>query len=195
MRVQLTDTKNDLQLWADSFTKDIRETKDLFQIQDEIALSIVSNLNAFITQEERQLLAQTPTQNLKPGIYYQRGMYEIEKSPYGKYNDEVIKKADSLFCQALKYDSTLADAYIGRAWILLKKAEVKNYPKNYLDSMLAFSNIALSYNSTLTDGYFTRGCYYSSLNDKKQAIKEYEKAIKYNPNNYYAYHCLGLLLY
>lgn len=54
LRVQLTEVRRDKQLWAASYKKDIRETKDIYKIQNQIATSIASELNATIKPEDKK---------------------------------------------------------------------------------------------------------------------------------------------
>lgn len=56
LRVELIDAINDRTLWSKPYKKEIRETKDIFSIQSEIAQSIAIELKAVITPEEKNLL-------------------------------------------------------------------------------------------------------------------------------------------
>jgi tetratricopeptide (TPR) repeat protein len=67
--------------------------------------------------------------------------------------------------------------------------------KNYLDSVLILCNIALSYDNRLSEAYTMKGEYYRVKENSAQALKEYDKAIELNPNDYEGYYGRGLLYY
>ena len=56
LRVQLIKADKESHLWAESYEKEIRETKDIYGTQSEIAQSIASALKATITPDEKQLI-------------------------------------------------------------------------------------------------------------------------------------------
>ena len=56
-----------------------------------------------------------------------------------------------------------------------------------MDTVLVLTNIALSHDSQLSEAYTIRGLYYSAINDPEQAIHEFDKAIKFNPNDWISY--------
>ena len=196
LRVQLIATKNEKHLWGESFEQEIKETSDIINLQSEIAQSIATELKATITPEEKGIIGKTPTTNLTAYDFYQRGKDELAKYPWpDKLTPEAFRIAVTLFHKALEYDSTFAQAYTGLAKALMIMSDNSrtsnnldnNSINNYLDSMLILADIALSYNDKLADAYFTRGYYYSYKGNSNKAMDEFERAIKYNPNDCLAY--------
>lgn len=187
LRVQLIDAVKDKHIWAESYEKEIYSTKDIFMIQNQIAQSIVTELKATITPEEKELIEKIPTLNLTAYDFWQRGMSELNKFDYPEYNAKANRKAATLFYKALEYDSTLAGAYIGLACTYQLRTERDPAILNnelfvdYLDSMIYMINKALSYDNEFISGHYLRGIYYASIGDKKQAIEESEKAIRLDP--------------
>jgi len=51
LRIQLIEASRDKHIWANSYEKEIRETKDIFNIQSQAAQSIATEVNATITQK------------------------------------------------------------------------------------------------------------------------------------------------
>ncbi len=170
--------------WAEQYD---RNWDDIFLVQSEVAMTIASKLQAIITPEEKLLIDRIPATNLTAVEFYQKATTEHQKH-WLKWNDmEAVERAEKLYHLALEYDSTFAQAYYGLAMVYWHKHCEDVLSENYLDSMLILANIALLYDDKLANAYKAKGDYYGAINDKEQAIKEYEKAIKLNPNNWAVY--------
>ena len=183
--VQLIKTGKEGHIWANNYD---RLWKNIFSVQSEVAQSIAKELNAVITPEEKSAIEKVPTANLTAYDFYQKGLEEKTKYQLYSNNKNSIIKADALFHEALKYDSTFAQAYTGLAWIYWEKHYWESYlSANFLDSVLYLCKLALSYNPGLSDAYTIKGDYYREREQPEQAIKEYDIALKYNPNDCMAY--------
>jgi TolB-like protein/AraC-like DNA-binding protein/Tfp pilus assembly protein PilF len=187
LRVQLLEGATGQHIWADSYDEVINRVEDIFRIQSEIAQSIAIELQAVITPEEKRLIDKIPTRSLTAYEFYQQADAEHSKH-FLKLNDmEALERAEELYLLALEKDSTFAKAYIGLTNVYWQKHYGDVLSEDYLDSMLILVNIALSYDDQLETAYIKRGDYYSFNNDKEQAIKEYDKALEINPNNWVVY--------
>ncbi len=194
--VQLIKAKGkETHLWAKTYDQEIKEVNDYIRVQNEIALIVATELKAVITPEEKQLIEKTPTTSLTADDFYQRGREELIKyNIYGKQNKETLNRAYVLFKEALKYDSTFAHAYTGLAWVYLYKHYWKTmFTENFLDSVLILANKALSFDNQLSEAYLFRGQYYNQIRKYEEAIKEFDKAIQFNPNDWIAYNWKGAL--
>jgi TolB-like protein len=190
LRVQLlVVTDRERHLWGESYEQEIQETKDIFRIQSQIAQSIAGELKTIITPEEKQLIEKTPTTSLTALDFYQRG--QEEQSKYNQYNPSTrvaLDRADELYKKALERDAEFAKAYLGLAEVYWHKHYWGTYfSENFLDSVLILSNKALSIDNQLSEAYTTRAYYYEYTGLTKQAIEEFNKALKYNLNDYQAY--------
>ena len=164
-------------------------------MQSEIAQSIAAELKTIITPEEKQLINKIPTTNLTAYDFYQQAREE-----YTKYwingNKAALQEAEDLYHKALKYDSTFAQAYSGLAMVYWDKHYWKEYfSENFMDSVLILTKIALSFDNQLSEAYTLRGRYYNEIGKPEQAIEEFDKAIKFNPNDWMAYHEKGAFYY
>jgi TolB-like protein len=197
LRIQLIKAKGkEAHLWAKSYEQEIRETKDIFSIQSQIAQSIAAELKATITPEEKGLIEKTPTTNLTAYDFYTRGREELGKY-YSENNNKLsLRKAEDLIHKALDNDPAFAPAYVGLARVYWTKLGIEEYlSKNYIDSVLILCNKAISFDNKLSEAYSLKGDYYSEIGKKEQAIEEYDKAIKFNPNDWMAYIGKGSLYY
>ena len=114
-------------------------------------------------------------------------MEALQKYGLGGLNTESVKRAEILFRNALEYDSTFALAYTGLAEVCWKKYYLDNFLTNYMDSVLIFANKALSYDAQLAEAYFDRAGYYDYKGNPKMVIEEYDKALRFNPNDWICY--------
>jgi TolB-like protein len=197
LRVQLIAADHERHLWADSYEQVISEPKEIFRIQNQIAQRIAEELKVTITPEEKQSIEKIPTNNLMAYDLYLRGMDTLNKVWSYNENKQTFSFAREMFDKALSYDSTFSLAYIGLAnvyWFAHLNDE-SFYSKNYLDSVLILANKALSFNDHLAEGYKLRGGYYIRNGKTEQAIKEWDKALKYNPNYDEVYWAKGLNIY
>jgi TolB-like protein/Tfp pilus assembly protein PilF len=188
LRVQLIAGKKERHLWGESYEREIRETSDIVNLQSQIAQAIATELKATISPDEKQLINKISTTSLTADNFYQKGRDEHTKYWINNDNKEALKKAERLYREALKYDSTFANAYVGLAIAYWDKHYWESYlSKNLMDSVLILCNIALSYDEQLSDAHTAKGDYYRVNNERDKALKEYDKAIKINPNDYGAF--------
>jgi tetratricopeptide (TPR) repeat protein len=103
--VQLIKAATDEHLWAESYN---RKLDDIFGVEAEVAQSIASALNAKLTGEEQQVLAQKPTNN--PGAYeaYLRG-----KALMWEGNEDAVRAAIQSYEEAVRLDPQFALAWAG----------------------------------------------------------------------------------
>lgn len=191
------------QLWSKTYDQEIKEVNDYFKIQSEIAEKIAEELKTAMDPEEKQLIEKVPTTSLTADDFYQRGR-EVERkfsltnlSAFSEFsigstdnpsNIQAIEIAKKMYYIALKYDSTFALAYVGLASVYWNKNYYKEYfSGNFLDSVLILADKALLYDDQLSEAYTIKGNYYNELPNKELALKEFDKAIKFNPNNWMAY--------
>ena len=188
-------SKKESHVWANEYD---RNWKDIFSVQSEVAQTIAKELHAIITPEEKQLIEKIPTNNLTAYDFYQQGREEYIKYWINNRNKAALQIAEDLYHKALKYDSTFAQAYSGLASVYWDKHYIKEkgyLSENFMDSVLILANIALSFDNQLSEAYTLRGNYYSEIGKTEQAIEEFDKAIKFNPNDWMAYHEKGAFYY
>jgi TolB-like protein len=194
VRVQLIRASKENQLWSKSYDQEIRDASDILNVQSKIAQSIVAELKARITPEEKHLIEKVHTTNLNAYDFYQRGREELLKFWVEDDNDISLERAGKLFGRALEFDPAFAEAYAGQAEVFVNKNFWKDmFSENYLDSVLILANKALSYDDQLAEAYFAKGAYYDAKGMKDKALAEYDKTIELNPNYWMAYNAKAML--
>jgi len=186
LSIQLLDGKNDQHLWSIQYDREIQKVEDLIDIQSEVAQLVAAEIETIITPVEKQLIEKIPTTNQAAYDFYQRG--EEERRKYSFDDSLALERAEDFYHYALEEDSTFALAYTGLAWVYWNMHYGEEFlTENFMDSVLNLTDIALSFDDQLAEAYVIRGEYYRRHNNKEQAIKEYDKALKFNPNDWQAY--------
>ena len=184
LTVQLIIGNEDRHIWSKQYDRVIEKVEDLIDIQKEIAQLVANEIEVIITPEEEQRIERVPTTSLTALDFYQRGREE--------YNNNKFKRAEDLYREALEYDSTFAEAYSSLAWVYWYKHYIDTYfDEDFMDSVLVMTDIALSYDDKLAEAYAIRGRYYNQTGNPDQALKEFDKAIELNPNDWYSYKIKG----
>ena len=107
---QLINIADGYHLWSETYD---RELRDIFVIQDEIALAVADKLKLTLVGEEKAKLVKRPTENLEAYNLYLLGLHyfylqkEADLKRAIKYYEEAINKEPSF---ALAY-SAMADGY------------------------------------------------------------------------------------
>ncbi len=172
-------------LWTEEYN---RKWEDIFSVQSEVAINIARELQAVITPEEKQHIEKIPTTSLTAYDFYMRGMDEMKEYWVDRSNTEALEKAEDNFHKALAYDSTFALTYTGLGHVYWNKHLWKTLlSEEFLDSVLILADDALSFDDQLAEAYVLRGVVFWFSNKREQAINEFDKAIKFNPNNGRAY--------
>ena len=103
--VQLIHAPSDTHLWAETYD---RKLNDMFQVESEVAQSIVTALEATLSAPEKRALEARPTENVEAYQAYLKGRYF-----WNKRTDEGYQRAGEYFRQAISIDPNYAPAYAG----------------------------------------------------------------------------------
>ena len=188
--VQLINVADGFHLWSQTYDRDM---KDILSVQTEVAQQVVQVLELKLGVEAAQALAKTPTENPEAHRLYLLGRYY-----WFKGTEESSKKAIEYFNQALHQDSNYARAYCGLADTL---GDWKLAPKEFIPKMRAYAETALKLDPLLAEAHNSMaGLFFSPDWDFAGAEKEFQQALKLNPNlalahDGYAWYlaCLGRL--
>jgi len=104
---QLVRVDSDSHLWADTYE---RETRDVLELQNEVARSIVREVRAKLTPQEHQVLNRARQVDPESYELYLKGRYF-----WNKRTQQTIPKAIEYFQRAVDKDPGYAAAYSGLA--------------------------------------------------------------------------------
>ena len=193
IHVQVIRAEKDDHFWAHEFKG---KWGDLYTIRSDIAKKVAEELNTSLTDQEKQLIDRIPTRNPIASDYYQRAREEHIKYWNDLNNREALERAGGLYRKALEFDPEYAQAYSGIARVYWDKYYLRDYfSENFMDSVPILCDSALYFDDQLAEAYTLKGTYFSQIGKREQAVEEFEKAIKLNPNDWMAYRGKGEFYY
>jgi serine/threonine-protein kinase len=181
INVQLIDARSDEHLWAERYNRDLTAA-NIFAIQEEIAQAISGALEAQLTPEERENLAERPTENLEAYEDYRRGRSLLFR---GDYEEATYRAAVSFLSRAIDQDSSFAEAYAYlsiaqslRYWFHYDRGEEMR------GSALAAAERALELDPDLPDAHHALGEFYYRFDlDYDRALAELALAERQRPGS------------
>ena len=136
IHVQLILAETDDHIWETSYREEIEDVKQVFDIQNQIAQSVALEIKAIIAPEENKLMKKNMTISLTAYDFYLKGREEEWKYHNNIDNRDALKRAEELYYESLRYDSTFAQAYTGLARVYRAKYYWTEYvAESYLDSV------------------------------------------------------------
>jgi serine/threonine protein kinase/tetratricopeptide (TPR) repeat protein len=182
---QLIDVRTGFHVWAERFD---RLLEDIFDLQNEVSRKIAEALRVSLTESEKELLAQKPTEDLRAYDLYLRGRELLHRR--GKKNNELAIK---MFENALQIDPNFASAYAA-----LAEADSYMYAwydgdPNWLGKIIELNQKALSLEPDSADALFGIGMVYFYQKRYGDAKRTLEKVIQSKPDYYNAYRWLGFI--
>ena len=181
LRIQLIIAAKESHIWAKSYQEEIKEVKDIFDIQSQIAEAIAGELNAAITPQERKLIEKVPTDNMEAYDAYILGRHN-----WRKFTPDALEKALEYFNIAVEKDKNFALAWIGIHDVWFGFLQLGFTPPTEPDPfgkyMLSLSK-AQELDSSLAEVHYSLANKYGMVNWDWQACeREYKKALEIRPN-------------
>lgn len=105
---QLIDVTSGMHIWAERFEGML---DDIFELQDQIAVSVVGAIAPQLERAEIERAKRKPTESLDAYDYYLRGMAKHHSG-----TREAIEEALPMFYKAIELDPEFASAYGMTAW-------------------------------------------------------------------------------
>ncbi len=169
-------------VWADRYDRDLT---DIFAIQDEITHAIVEQLKVKLLPQERQSIAQAPTDNIEAYTYYLRG-----RQFFHRHSKSYYQLARRMFTKAVELDPMYARAYAGIAdcdsfLFLHYHVDIA------IDTILSTSAQALALDAGLAEAHASRGLALSLVEKYEEAMVEFESAIGLDPNLFEAHYFMA----
>ena len=183
--VQLVDVTNGFQLWSERYD---RQDEDVFEIEDQIAASVVETLKVTLVNTPGSQFAAKRTTNLEAYKLYLRGRHAWGQVGPG------IERALDLFEQALEIDPEFALAHAGVADVYIASGIFETMPPIEAFPLAHMAaDRARTLDPSLSEAHASLGAI-ALFHDWNVTLarEELEKAISLNPSNVSAYNWLAL---
>lgn len=189
---QLIDTLDGYHKWSDTFDRDI---KDIFQVQDEIASTIVSTLKKSlkISKIDKKPLIKTSTSSLEAYQLLLKANYF-----WNKWTPSDIRRALELLSKAIKIDPEFAQAYSALSACYIYLGALGHMPSKIAYSQgKIYAEKALSLDDMLPDSHLSLAMVNLFDWQWEDAYKSFQRALELNPNNadahyYFAYYLIAI---
>jgi TolB-like protein/Flp pilus assembly protein TadD len=179
--VQLVDALNGYHLWSERYD---REMKDIFDVQDEIALAVVNALKLKLLGPEKMAVLKRGTDDPDAYERYLRGLFY-----WNKRTAENLKRAIVKFQQAADIDPTYTLAYVGLADCYALLEEFAGIPSSEtLPKARDAALRALQIDDSLAEAHTSLGFINMNSWQFQEAEKEFKRGIELNPNYPTAHH-------
>ena len=185
---QLIDVANGYHLWSETYDRDL---EDIFVVQEEISRAIVGALRPKLVGEGNASLVARPTHDVQAYNLYLKGRYHFNLRSV----DDALRAVE-YFKEAIARDSAFALAYAGLAdaYALLPYYRAAR-PQEILPRAEAAAMRAIELDSTLAEPHSTLGWINFTYKwDWNAAEREFEEALRVNPNYTNALHFYSLYL-
>jgi TolB-like protein/DNA-binding winged helix-turn-helix (wHTH) protein len=185
---QLIDVRNDRNLWAESYERDLQ---DVLALQSQVARSIASEIKVDLQPQEQARLAAVRQVDPEAEIAYLRGRYEMDK-----WTREGFKEGFRYFQQAVQEDPGLAEAWAGLSDAYFEWGESGIAPKaETLPKARAAAQKALELDETLSEAHVSVATITAAHGPMPSvAEKELQRAIALDPSNSRAHQVYGIYL-
>ena len=187
INVQLIDARNDRQLWADTYDRELT-AQDVFVIQDSIAKSVAEAMRVQLTPAEAAAIAEQPTANMEALDHYHRGreLFAQRGSPAPD------TEGPHAFERAVALDPKFAAAWAGlaetRSWLIRQQLAFDTTPaRQALDRAEALAPDAPE--TEMARGYYT----YYAKGEYAAALAHFQAVHKARPSNVEALAAVGYI--
>jgi adenylate cyclase len=188
VNAQLIDALKGHHLWAERYDRDV---KDIFAIQDEIAMKIITALQVKLTSGEMIHVLAKGAKNIDAFTKYLQAV-----DLWTRLTREANAQARKLLEEAIALDPEYPGPYIGLAKtygmdVFLGGTES---PAQSMAKAFELAQKAISLDNTNGAAYSVLSWLYATKRQYEKAIAESERAISLNPNSAESYMRLGLVL-
>jgi adenylate cyclase len=180
LNAQLIETRTGHGVWAERFD---RQLEDIFAIQDEIAQSIAKALKVMLTETEKRAIAKAPTADVQAYDYYLRG-----RQFFYQYRRKGFEFARQMFARAIVIDPSYAGAYAGVADCSSFLYMYWDTTEDNLKEADTASRKAITLDPESAEAHASRGLLLSLTKQFAEARREFEVAMRLNPNLFEAYY-------
>ena len=190
--VHLDRASPEAQLWASAYDRSVR---DILSLQDEIARTVIDEIQVKLTPQERARLSSPRPVNPEAYAAYLRGrtvlagglgsLSKLAGKRQYQYTDQDVQTAIVYFKSAIDKDPAYAQAYAGLADAYIHLGNPvwgSHSPKETLSDAKEAATTALKLDPSLPEAHFSLAQTLQYDWNWPEAEKEYKLALHLNPN-------------
>ena len=181
LNIQLIDASADKHLWSKQYR---RETKDIFELQEEIAKSITQEIEVFITPEEKSRIEKKPTDDPIAYDYFLKG-----KDLFYRSGRKDLEASISWFNKAIERDPKFSLAYATTAMVYYY-LDVFYVEKTHTADIDNFAEKAILYDAKSSETMVAKALSFAQKGEFELSIPYFEKALEYDPRSGLVLHFL-----
>lgn len=192
MNVKLVHGSSDRQIWAKSYTRDLR---DILDLQREVAEAIARELRVATTPVSRATRQAIGPPDSAPNQLYLMRLYQNGRSYALSRSLVGMQTARQNFRAAIDRDSTFALGFAALAEVYEIMAYYDFAPvRPALDTARAMARLAMERDSTLPEAQTALAMSLAAAGDFKASERAFERAIELGPSNAEAHYWYSMLL-
>ena len=174
---ELVNAEDGYQLWSERYD---RELEDIFDIQDEIARSVVEKLKVKLLGEQQAPVVKRPTDNLEAYNLFLKGRYHLLR-----ITGPSLEKSLECFTQALAVEPTYAQAHALTGMVQgMRAVLIFSAPQQVMPMAKEAALKALALDESVGDGHFALAASLDFYEWKwTEAEREYRRALELNPGD------------
>jgi TolB-like protein len=173
---QLIDAMTGYHLWAERYDRDL---KDIFALQDEIALKILKTVHEKLQPGDNARVLGRGTRNLEAflkAMEAREHFYRVTKE------DNAL--ARKLYEEVIALDSNYAYAYAGLAWTCWVDTLFGKPRKESLTRAIELSERAIALDESEAAGHAFLGYFYVVAGQFDKGVAQAERGLALDPNSY-----------
>ena len=188
INAQLIDAITGNHLWAEKYD---RNMKDIFALQDDIAMKIITALQVKLSEGEHANIVARGTENLEAYLKVLQAEQQWQRG--NKEGDAIAQK---LAKEAISLDPNFSAAYglLSRTQFREVLFRTTKDPKMTMELSIENSKKAIALDPSSADAQSYLGWLYTMMRQHEKGIAAGERGLALNPNSSRAYSNLGLSL-
>ena len=186
INVQLIDANTDSHLWAESYTRDL---KNIFGVEGEVAGKVADALKAKLSPDESATVASIPTRDPQAYTLYLKAQYASDQYHNVDHEPAHLLQASEYLNQAIAQDPKFALAYalLSRVQGDSAMGSIDGKDASYQAKAIANARKALALQPDLAEAHFALALALisgqSDQPDIAQSLKEIQTAAKLKPGD------------
>jgi adenylate cyclase len=182
---QLVDAKTGNHLWAERYD---RELKDIFALQDEITMRIITALQVKLTVGEAARVRARSTNNLEAYLLYRQAVGQQMR-----FTKEGVALSRQIAEKAIALDSKFAAAYhiVALSYWLEVPLGLTKDPRQSISKAMEFAQKSLALDKSSGSTHSLLGWLYTVMRRHDKGISECERGVALEPNSAWSHYFLG----